>query len=133
MASVPHALLAHTTTHRTICRRLLNGLQVLIAKGRPRHLQRRSALQGNYAPVKDEVFSASCEVVKGAIPLELDGMFLRNGSNPVQQVYAGYHCERPHRKLLRVLHVTVFCVARARSCGRSISMHASVGMRKAGC
>lgn len=34
-------------------RRLTNGLQTLIAKGRKNH--KRSALKGNYAPIEDEV------------------------------------------------------------------------------
>jgi carotenoid cleavage dioxygenase-like enzyme len=39
-------------------------------------------LQGNFAPVKEEVTAYDLEVV-GAIPPELQGMYLRNGSNPV--------------------------------------------------
>lgn len=38
-------------------------------------------LRGNYAPVPDEL-SVDDLVVEGAIPPELDGWYLRNGSNP---------------------------------------------------
>jgi carotenoid cleavage dioxygenase-like enzyme len=38
-------------------------------------------LQGNFAPVADEVTLADLEVV-GAIPPELDGLYVRNGANP---------------------------------------------------
>lgn len=39
-------------------------------------------LSGNYAPVDDEIESFDL-AVEGAIPPELDGVFLRNGANPV--------------------------------------------------
>jgi carotenoid cleavage dioxygenase len=38
-------------------------------------------MQGNYGPVKDELTEFDLEVT-GAIPPELDGLYLRNGSNP---------------------------------------------------
>lgn len=38
-------------------------------------------LRGNYAPVQDEVTLDALEV-EGAIPPELDGLYLRNGPNP---------------------------------------------------
>ncbi len=38
-------------------------------------------LQGNFAPVKDELTTTDLEVV-GSIPPELSGMYVRNGSNP---------------------------------------------------
>ncbi|MCB0924761.1 MAG: carotenoid oxygenase family protein [Mycobacterium sp.] len=38
-------------------------------------------MRGNYAPVDDEVTAYDLEV-EGAIPPELDGWYLRNGSNP---------------------------------------------------
>ena len=38
-------------------------------------------LRGNYAPITDEIESYDLEV-QGAIPPELEGIFLRNGSNP---------------------------------------------------
>eukprot|EP00878_Enallax_costatus_P010867 GHUV01011347.1.p2 GENE.GHUV01011347.1~~GHUV01011347.1.p2 ORF type:complete len:199 (+),score=59.97 GHUV01011347.1:2000-2596(+) len=70
-------------------RRVVNGLQVLIAKGRKQ--KRRNALKGNYGPVKTEVYLQNCEVVSGALPAELDGMYMRNGSNPYYEPYASYH------------------------------------------
>lgn len=69
-------------------RRVVNGLQTLIAKGRKK--KNRSALDGNYGPVKDELFMERL-VTQGAVPLELDGTYLRNGSNPYYDPYAGYH------------------------------------------
>ena len=39
-------------------------------------------LRGNFAPVPDEVEFADLEV-KGAIPEELSGLYVRNGSNPL--------------------------------------------------
>ena len=38
-------------------------------------------LRGNYAPVQDEVTLDALEV-EGAIPPELNGLYLRNGPNP---------------------------------------------------
>jgi len=38
-------------------------------------------LKGNYAPVKEELTETSLEV-EGAIPPELSGLYVRNGSNP---------------------------------------------------
>jgi carotenoid cleavage dioxygenase len=39
-------------------------------------------LQGNFAPVTEEVSASDLDVV-GAIPPELSGLYLRNGANPV--------------------------------------------------
>ena len=38
-------------------------------------------LQGNFAPVKDEITAHDLEV-EGAIPPELEGLYVRNGANP---------------------------------------------------
>ncbi len=38
-------------------------------------------LQGNFAPVNDEITTEELEVI-GEIPLEIDGIFVRNGPNP---------------------------------------------------
>jgi carotenoid cleavage dioxygenase len=38
-------------------------------------------LQGNFAPVKDEITETQLEVI-GSIPPELNGMYVRNGANP---------------------------------------------------
>eukprot|EP00775_Hariotina_reticulata_P011168 gene11168-11318_t len=70
-------------------RRVVNGLQVIIAKGR-KH-KRRNALQGNYGPVSTQIFQQECEVVAGQLPQELDGIYMRNGSNPIYEPYASYH------------------------------------------
>jgi len=45
-------------------------------------------LQGNFAPVRDEVETSALSV-RGAIPPELSGMYVRNGSNPA-------HDDSPH-------------------------------------
>ena len=39
-------------------------------------------LQGNFAPVKDQVLTDQLKVV-GEIPKELSGLYLRNGPNPM--------------------------------------------------
>nr|MCS5636526.1 carotenoid oxygenase family protein [Myxococcota bacterium] len=39
-------------------------------------------LKGNFAPVQDEVSAENLEV-EGAIPSGLQGLYLRNGANPV--------------------------------------------------
>ena len=39
-------------------------------------------LQGNFAPVKDQVSAENLEV-EGSVPPELRGLYLRNGANPV--------------------------------------------------
>jgi Retinal pigment epithelial membrane protein len=50
-------------------------------------------LQGNYAPVVDEHRAVRLdEVVEGAIPPELNGIFMRNGPNPLPgQTSKPYH------------------------------------------
>jgi carotenoid cleavage dioxygenase len=44
-------------------------------------LEKPFHLRGNYAPVSDEITALDLPVV-GAIPPELDGLYVRNGSNP---------------------------------------------------
>ena len=39
-------------------------------------------LKGNFAPVKEEVTALAPEVI-GSIPTELNGLYARNGANPV--------------------------------------------------
>ena len=39
-------------------------------------------LKGNWAPVKDEIVVKDLEI-NGEIPSEINGMYLRNGMNPV--------------------------------------------------
>lgn len=46
-----------------------------------------------------EVYEAKCEVVSGALPAQLDGVFMRNGSNPYYDPYAGYHWCVPSTQL----------------------------------
>lgn len=47
-------------------------------------------LQGNYAPVHEEVTADNLEVV-GRLPAEMDGMFVRNGPNPQFPPRGAYH------------------------------------------
>ena len=42
-------------------------------------------LQDDYAPVHDLLINEPVEVVEGAIPHDIEGMFCRNGPNPVHQ------------------------------------------------
>lgn len=46
-------------------------------------LEQHTYLSGNYAPVSEEHVQIPVEVVEGAIPPHIDGMFCRNGPNPV--------------------------------------------------
>lgn len=41
--------------------------------------------------MSDELFVQELSVIEGHIPKDLDGQFLRNGSNPYYTPYAGYH------------------------------------------
>jgi carotenoid cleavage dioxygenase len=47
-------------------------------------------LEGNFAPVREEVTAADLKVI-GEIPREIDGMYVRTGSNPQFDVIKGYH------------------------------------------
>jgi 8'-apo-carotenoid 13,14-cleaving dioxygenase len=47
-------------------------------------------LQGNYAPVTDEVTAVDLEVI-GELPPELNGRYLRNGPNPIEPVDPDTH------------------------------------------
>jgi hypothetical protein len=38
---------------------------------------------GNYLPVSKEVYQGKLQVKEGEIPQEIDGMFIRNGPNPL--------------------------------------------------
>lgn len=46
-------------------------------------LKNHTYLTGNYAPVRDILVNELVEVVEGSIPFDLDGMYCRNGPNPV--------------------------------------------------
>jgi carotenoid cleavage dioxygenase len=47
-------------------------------------------LEGNFAPVRDEIEAENLPVV-GELPPELDGVFVRNGPNPQFHPIRGYH------------------------------------------
>ncbi|MEK9591747.1 MAG: carotenoid oxygenase family protein, partial [Gammaproteobacteria bacterium] len=47
-------------------------------------------LMGNYAPVLDEITETSIQVT-GSIPTDLNGLFLRNGPNPIDWVNPKKH------------------------------------------
>ena len=47
-------------------------------------------LRGNYAPVLDEITETSIRVT-GSIPNDLNGLFLRNGPNPLDWVNPKKH------------------------------------------
>jgi carotenoid cleavage dioxygenase len=107
-------------------RRIVNGLQVLIAKGRKQ--KRRSALAGNYGPVKSEVYLKECEVVAGKLPAELDGMYLRNGSNPYYEPYASYHWFEGDG----MVHATRIKDGKASYCNHFVQTHKLKEEKKAG-
>mmetsp|Transcript_13417 Transcript_13417/g.17481 ORF Transcript_13417/g.17481 Transcript_13417/m.17481 type:complete len:279 (+) Transcript_13417:145-981(+) len=48
-------------------------------------------LEGNYAPVSDEVFQESCIVLEGKVPEDISGSFVRNGPNPKYEPKGLYH------------------------------------------
>ncbi len=82
------ARMGHTIRHVPARRDLADALQVRIAKGR-KHKAGKPFLSGNYAPVRDEAFAEALAVEEGAMPQELDGVFLRNGPNPFYDPIAG--------------------------------------------
>jgi carotenoid cleavage dioxygenase-like enzyme len=47
------------------------------------HLADHTYLKDNYAPVSDIYIQEPVQVVQGAIPLGVNGMYCRNGPNPV--------------------------------------------------
>jgi carotenoid cleavage dioxygenase-like enzyme len=51
----------------------------------------RAYLDGPYAPVQTEHTVDDLEVVAGALPADLDGLFVRNGSNPAFDPPGRYH------------------------------------------
>ncbi len=48
-------------------------------------------LNGNFAPVQDELFDDQLVVVEGSLPAAVNGVFLRTGPNPALPVVGGYH------------------------------------------
>ncbi|NLA35875.1 MAG: 9-cis-epoxycarotenoid dioxygenase, partial [Actinobacteria bacterium] len=40
-------------------------------------------LEGNFAPVAAEVEAFDLPVLEGAVPTDLTGLYVRNGSNPI--------------------------------------------------
>lgn len=44
-----------------------------------------------FAPVKAEVFTKTLEVVEGEVPGDLDGVYIRTGSNPQHRPWGGLH------------------------------------------
>ena len=48
-------------------------------------------LQGAWTPLLEEVNATDLKVLEGAIPLDIDGVYLRNTENPVLQAKGKYH------------------------------------------
>lgn len=48
-------------------------------------------LNGPFTPLHEEVNATELEVLAGRIPTDLDGVYLRNTQNPVQQAIGRYH------------------------------------------
>ncbi|GBF94451.1 hypothetical protein Rsub_07265 [Raphidocelis subcapitata] len=65
--------------------------QLYHALSRPNKAYGEVFLEGNFAPVPEELFEAALEVVEGAVPPEIDGAFLRVGPNPALPPVGGYH------------------------------------------
>jgi carotenoid cleavage dioxygenase-like enzyme len=61
------------------------------ARGRPRRdWPPTPFLQGNYAPVHEEITADHLRVI-GTLPPEMDGMYVRNGPNPQFPPIKSYH------------------------------------------
>src|SRR5215204_3222615 len=54
------------------------------------HTDTNPYLAGNYGPVTEEVTATDLEVT-GTLPVELDGLLLRDGPNPFGPVPANHH------------------------------------------
>ena len=48
-------------------------------------------LNGAWTPLHEEVDATDLEVIEGAIPADIDGVYVRNTENPVQQPLGRYH------------------------------------------
>ncbi|KAF5827972.1 carotenoid oxygenase [Dunaliella salina] len=48
-------------------------------------------LQGNLAPIRNEMYVQGLPVVEGVLPREINGMYMRNGPNPLHMPYASHH------------------------------------------
>ena len=48
-------------------------------------------LNGAWTPLLEEVDATGLEVIEGAIPTDIDGVYVRNTENPVQQPLGRYH------------------------------------------
>ena len=48
-------------------------------------------LTGAWTPLLEEVNATDLEVIEGAIPTDIDGLYVRNTENPVQQALGRYH------------------------------------------
>ena len=55
------------------------------------HLAKNSFLKRNYAPVVDEHIGVPIDVIEGAIPEDLEGIFVRTGPNPLPGWTKRYH------------------------------------------
>ena len=48
-------------------------------------------LNGAWTPLLEEVDASDLAVLEGAIPTDIDGIYIRNTENPVQQPLGRYH------------------------------------------
>jgi len=67
----------------------LEQLQEALAKSVPR--KRSFALEGNYGPIQNEVYAQGLQTAEGTLPKEMNGMYIRNGPNPLFEPYSAYH------------------------------------------
>ncbi|KAF5827970.1 retinal pigment epithelial membrane protein-domain-containing protein [Dunaliella salina] len=68
-------------------------LQELLARNAPKAFKgaENLTLQGNYAPVQNEIYVQGLPVVEGVLPREINGMYMRNGPNPLHTPYGSHH------------------------------------------
>ncbi|MGH7894405.1 MAG: carotenoid oxygenase family protein, partial [Candidatus Binatia bacterium] len=55
------------------------------------HPNEHPYLSGAWTPLHEEVNATDLDVIEGAIPADLDGVYLRNTQNPVHQPLGFYH------------------------------------------
>ena len=71
-----------TNTYAKTVDELSEALDILDSM-QANELEDNPFIHGNYAPVAQEQRGLELEAVSGALPKELDGMFVRNGPNPI--------------------------------------------------
>ncbi|KAF5837122.1 carotenoid cleavage dioxygenase [Dunaliella salina] len=64
-------------------------IQEALARSTPR--KRNVVLEGNYGPVRNEMFVPGLQIVEGALPREMNGVYIRNGPDPLYDPISAHH------------------------------------------